>query len=84
MTGCPPGAACPIRKPRLSGPAELLTEARGTMLRGRRRVRVFVRLLTRVPGVTRFICPFWSPVGTQPVSDAFDSHSGPLSPRSFG
>lgn len=40
------GSTCPIRKPRLSDPAELLTEAPGTMLRGRRRVRVFARLLT--------------------------------------
>lgn len=46
VTGCPPGPACPIRKPRLSSPAEVLTEAPGTMLRGRRRVHVFARLLT--------------------------------------
>lgn len=38
------------------------------MLRGRRRVRVFARLLTRVPAVTHFICPLWSPVGIQPDS----------------
>lgn len=68
VSGCPPGPACPIRKPRLSSPAELLTEGLGTMLRGRRRVRVFARLLTRVPAVTHFICPLWSPAGIQPDS----------------
>lgn len=46
VTGCLPGPACPIRKPRLSSLAEVLTEARGTMLRGRGRVQVFARLLT--------------------------------------
>lgn len=62
------GPVCPIRKPWLSSPAELLTEAPGTMLRGRRRVHVFARLLTQVPAVTYFICPLWFPAGTQPDS----------------
>lgn len=60
VTGCPPGPACPIRKPQPSSPAELLTEALGTMLRGWRRVHAFACLLTRVPAATHFICPFWS------------------------
>ena len=31
-------------------------------------MHAFARLLTCVPAVTHFICPLWSPVGTQPGS----------------
>lgn len=47
-------------------------------------MHVFARLLTWVPAVTYFICPLWFPAGTQPDSDAFDSHSGPLFSCNFG